>query len=77
MALSCRFISDQLTLSFAEFIKAMVDEEIIPIPLNYCPLVLVKIPQEFVALNSNSQLFLNRAPTLIYFSFAQQDHKLN
>jgi len=49
----------------------------IPIPLNYCPLVLVKIIQEFVALNSNSQLLLNRAPYLDLFSFAQQDHKLN
>jgi len=35
---------------------------LVPIPLNYCPLVLVKILQGGVALNSNSQLSVNRAP---------------
>jgi hypothetical protein len=49
----------------------------IPISLNYCPLVLVKIFQGGVALNPNSWLLVNRAPCLIYFSCAQQEHKLN
>ena len=39
--------------------------------------MLVKILHASVAINPNSQLFLNRAPALIYFSGAQQDHKLN
>jgi len=35
---------------------------IIPIALNYCPLVLVKIHPVSVALNPNSELLLNQAP---------------
>ncbi|MFT6692878.1 MAG: hypothetical protein ACJAXH_003422, partial [Colwellia sp.] len=35
---------------------------VIPVPLNYCSLVLVKILHACVALNPNSQLLLNRAP---------------
>jgi len=37
-------------------------ECVIPVPLNYCSLVLVKILHACVALNPNSQLLLNRAP---------------
>jgi len=35
------------------------DHFLIPISLNYCPLVRVKIIQGCVALNPNSQLLLN------------------
>jgi len=35
---------------------------IIAIPLNYCPLELVKITHVCVALNPHSQLLLNQAP---------------
>ncbi|TWX66923.1 hypothetical protein ESZ39_13820 [Colwellia sp. C1TZA3] len=62
------------SLKFAPLINLI---GIIPIPLSYCSLVLVKIAQGCVALTPNSQLLLNRAPTLNYFSCAQQDHKLN
>ncbi|WP_317615709.1 ABC transporter permease, partial [Colwellia sp. C1TZA3] len=40
---------------------------LIPIPLSYCSLVLVKIAQGCVALTPNSQLLLNRAPYLELF----------
>jgi len=40
----------------------------IPIPLNYCPLVLVKIIHVCVALNPNNQLLLNQAPCPDLFS---------
>jgi len=39
----------------------------IPIPLKFCPPVLVKIFQGGVALNSNSQLLLNQAPSFEEF----------
>jgi len=52
-------------------------DDIIPIPLNYCPLVLVKITHVSVALNPNSELLPNQAPCPDLFSYAQQDHKLN
>ncbi|WP_146880896.1 hypothetical protein [Colwellia sp. C1TZA3] len=42
-------------------------KQVIPIPLSYCSLVLVKIAQGCVALNPNSQLLLNRAPYLELF----------
>ncbi|TWX63017.1 hypothetical protein [Colwellia sp. C1TZA3] len=41
--------------------------DVIPIPLSYCSLVLVKIAQGCVALTPNSQLLLNRAPYLELF----------
>ena len=49
---------------------------VIPISLNYCPLVLVKIPQG-VALNPNREYCSIKRLALIYFSCAQEDHKLN
>ena len=67
--------------------------ELIPSSWNYCSLVLVKIYQGGVALNSHRQLWVNRAGRLhgwrylcfsgaenlplIYFSYAQKGHKLN
>ena len=39
----------------------------IPILLSYCLFLLVKILQEFVTLNPNNQLLLNRAPYLDLF----------
>ena len=60
---------------------------VIPISLDSCPLVLVKLvlvklvlvkrPHGRVAFNPNSELLLNQAPALIYSSYAQQEHKLN
>ncbi|WP_223270430.1 hypothetical protein, partial [Colwellia sp. C1TZA3] len=47
--------------------QKMVKRYIIPIPLSYCSLVLVKIAQGCVALTPNSQLLLNRAPYLELF----------
>ncbi|WP_223270429.1 hypothetical protein, partial [Colwellia sp. C1TZA3] len=43
------------------------NDHLIPIPLSYYSLVLVKIAQGCVALNPNSQLLLNRAPYLELF----------
>jgi len=49
------------------FCKLKALDDVIPIPLNYCPLVLVKIFQSGVALNPNSLLLLNRAPCFDLF----------
>jgi len=49
---------------------------LIPISLNYCPPVRVKILHGSVAFNLNSSYCSIKRPALIYFSYTQQDHKL-
>ncbi|TWX73246.1 hypothetical protein [Colwellia sp. C1TZA3] len=57
----------QVTLSAKRVSADGREPNVIPIPLSYCSLVLVKIAQGCVALTPNSQLLLNRAPYLELF----------